>query len=293
MRDKKIVLLILFFLFVNSKNALADEGIGVGKVGFQGRYPDEVVNPEKPTEPSDSGKTDKTKGELRIDYVPYFFFDKVAIVNDKDYSLTAHAQYYTKGESPTGNFVQIVDERKENGWSLTLKQESEFTLEEDENAKSQMANITQAGAISKETYKLKGATLSLSNLWASSVHLGVSTSVTPTIKSDVIKMDVGKVYEVANAKGEVGKGRWAIVAGYSEEYAQKNGSSSGTLTPVFDKENNPVLLSSSIKNIQSYGFDNEKQQVHYNEAVKLNIPQQEIHSGIYQAKFVWTLTAAP
>ncbi|SJZ99515.1 WxL domain surface cell wall-binding [Pilibacter termitis] len=338
MKNKKLLSVTTLFLslfLVLSSVALAeeklDEAIGEEKVGFTGPYPDEVVSPEEPNTPSNPGQTDKNKGELRIDYVPYFFFDKANITKDGSYTLNAHAQYYTKGESPTGNFVQIVDERKANGWSLTLKQEDEFTLVGSSavDPKEQLVYITPTGekyhaykcgngtymqttlsdALSggyepcekcypngvnpSEPYRLKGATLSLSHLWASSVHLGVGTTTTPTIHNDVIKMDSGKVYEIANAKGEVGKGRWAIVAGYSDEYAQKIGATSGTIKPMFDSANNPKLLKDSIQNIHSYGFDIEKQQVHTNEAVKLNVPAQDIRAGVYQAKFTWTLTAAP
>lgn len=84
-------------------------------------------NPVKPVNPIDPDKPDwGTQGPLSIDYASNFDFGTHRISNE-DQIYFARAQTYQENHRDTPNFVQITDNRgTNNGWILTVKQESQF-----------------------------------------------------------------------------------------------------------------------------------------------------------------------
>ncbi|MGM0215888.1 WxL domain-containing protein [Enterococcus sp. AZ109] len=89
--------------------------------------PNIPVDPIDPTDPD--GPNSGTDGPLSIDYASSFDFGLNKISN-KDETYFARAQTY-KGSTPaTANYVQVSDNRGNNGgWVLKVKQNSQFTAE--------------------------------------------------------------------------------------------------------------------------------------------------------------------
>ncbi|MDR0921741.1 MAG: WxL domain-containing protein [Lactobacillales bacterium] len=270
-------ILFLFFLGLNvaKVSGSCSELNGHATILYTGKIEDVITNPENPEEIVNPGESEKETGDLRIDYVPYFIFDKEKVI-DKTLELIGHAQYYTSGQSPTGNFVQITDERVDaTGWTLSVTQETEFTH-----------------ASQKEKI-LKGTVLSIDNVWTNSLWLKSGTTGEPEINKEVIHIESGKSYVLATANENEGKGRWSIVFGNAGENPRTG--SKQTVSPQFFEDKTPVLLKDSHQILGNYGFDTTKQQTYYNTAIQLSIPVQNetVETGLYETKLTWKLSATP
>lgn len=156
------------------------------------------TNPVGPIDPTDpEGPNPGTPGPLSIDYASSLDFGQNKITT-KDEVYYANAQGF-KGELEgqyRGNYVQITDNRGTfAGWTLTLKQEGQFTNNQAKKAKT-----------------LTGAQIT----FADSVAESNSTDEKPTVIDQVLTPD-GDAVTIMSAKDGVGAGTWVDRFGQAEE----------------------------------------------------------------------------
>lgn len=255
------LLLISSFLLcvtVDSSKAVASSSNGGGTVGFTGEYMQEVYDPENPDQVADPGDSPTTDGLLRIDFVPQLRFGTNRAMNE-DTVYNAYAQLFKDDTPARGNFVQVSDYRGTgSGWQLSVKQEEQFKNENDNS--------------------LDGAMISFDHSWTSSIR---DESGAPIIKKDVINMRIGESQILATANKGTGEGSWAIIFGAS---ATNSSTQKDTLTPLMDKEGNPVLDAT---------FNDRP--VYLNTAVNLSVPgkTQKEAGTTYKTVIIWTLSELP
>ncbi|MDR1606128.1 MAG: WxL domain-containing protein [Streptococcaceae bacterium] len=270
-----MVLFLLVSLVLTTPSAAQSvtEG-GAGRVQFVDGNEAFTTYPEDPTQVVDPGRGDSEEGDLRLDYVPYLIFDQTKVGTGTT-QLTAHAQYYADGHTPTGNFAQVTDARRDSsGWVLSVTQETAFTHE------------------SQKDQTLKGTVLSIGHIWTNSIWLTSQTTGEPRIDKDRIDLTPGKSCIIAKAGENAGHGRWSIAFG-STGQTQRGGEQ--TVWPQYYLDKTPVLLKDSHPVIQSYGYDVSQQQAYYNTAITLIIPAQKenLAAGVYHTSLLWRLVAAP
>lgn len=219
-----------------------------------------VLDPEDHTKGVDPGNIVATKGPLRIDYVPSFTFVDTKIT-DRTMISKAEAQLFHDGIGPRANFIQVSDYRNTKaGWSLLVRQESQFRDEQKANA------------------SLKGATLSFDKAWS---YSSLNQSYAPTVSKETIVMNnIGETYPLVKAEAGKGMGTWSISFGASSTnpLGQEN-----TLSPLMDNNNTPKTDSM---------FEN--QQKYQNEAIQLTVPASSaIRTGNYSTVLTWIIAELP
>lgn len=258
------LLMLPFFLVVLLKGSVPvyaeTTGHGTGKIRFEGEYDQILKDPEHPENEVDPGDSPSTKGDLRIDFVPQFeFWQNEKTTTDAVY--LGNAQLFHGKLGARGNFVQVSDYRGTGkGWSLQVRQETQFKNDNTENK------------------ELNGAVISLDQSWANSTR---SKEEAPIVQKDVIRIDnIGQTYNLAEAKPGSGEGTWSIIFGASAENDQGKKES---LTPRLDKEGNPIM---------DPNFDNKP--MYKNDALKLSIPGATKKDPVtYQTVITWILSELP
>ncbi len=223
--------------------------------------PDEegIRDPENPGTIVDPGPSPSTEGRLRIDFVPQLNFGKYAITN-KDMTYPVNAQLFKDGTKPRGNFVQVSDYRGgQQGWTLQVRQESQFRNETAKNP------------------ELNGAVISFDKSWVNSTR---DQSEAPIVSKEIIRLsNIGETYNLAEAKQGTGFGTWSISFGAS---ADNKNSIASTLSPRLLKDE-PVL---------DAAFGN--QQVYENSAVTLSIPGATKRDPVpYSTVLTWIIAELP
>lgn len=232
-----------------------------GNVKVNGSSVTNPLDPENPEEKVDPGGGPSSDGPLRIDYVSSLNFGQVLITkNNRIYQAMAQQFYGETG--PRGSYIQITDQRAvSTGWSLQVKQNNQFVTEQLQDQKKK---------------ELQGAVLSLDKGWANSS----GTSDAPTVTRETIALDsIGHAYELARATSESGRGVWTIAFGASET---NTSNQSATLTPIFDKQGNPVVDN-------KYG-----KPMYRNSAITLSVPEAtRIYPERYTTEITWILAEVP
>jgi hypothetical protein len=261
---KKNVLFVLLFsyLFLIPLNveAKATSFSGDATVEFTGKHPKQVVDPEHPGKPADPGESPNTDRQLRIDFVPQIKFGEVEI-SDTDQTYYGHAQLFKDDTGARGNFIQVSDFRNDSaGWLLQVKQETQF---QDISAKKQ---------------ELKGSVLSFDQSWSNSLN---DPATAPTVSKEVIRLlNIGEVYNLAEAKPHMGEGTWSIIFGAS---VSNDKNRPDTLKPKLDEQNKPIV---------DPAFN--EQPIYENQAVSLFIPGNTTKKpGNYQTVLTWILSELP
>ncbi|MGX7243858.1 WxL domain-containing protein [Enterococcus quebecensis] len=221
-----------------------------------------VMDPEKKNEKLavEEGTYGKTSGPLRIDFVPNLGFSSNKI-SANDISYSADALLFKGQIAPRGSFIQVSDYRgNANGWTLQVRQETQFKNQNKENS------------------QLNGAVISLDKSW---INTSNGFGQTPNISKEVIHLNnIGETYTLAEAKKGTGAGTWSIVFGASPD---NQVNQNPTMTPRLDKEGKPVINPS---------LDN--QAVYMNDAVSLTIPgATKKDSGTYSTVLTWIISELP
>lgn len=259
-RFSSFLLLLALFLNPVSVKADATNYSGEGTIEFNGKHPLQVMDPERPEIPADPGESPKTDNLLRFDFVPQINFWK-ATISDQDQTYYGNAQLFKDETGARGNFVQVSDFRNDSsGWTLQLKQETQFQNH------------------SAKTKELKGAVLSFDQSWANSMN---DPATAPTVSKEVIRLlNIGEVYNLAEAKPTTGDGTWAIIFGASVNNDKKRAD---TLKPKLDEQNNPMTDPT---------FNN--QPIYENKAISLFVPGKAAKEpGNYQTVLTWILSELP
>ncbi|MBP2098159.1 WxL domain-containing protein [Enterococcus rivorum] len=256
-----IVLLIsLSVIFGQPIQVAADGQKGDGEIEFE-RIDEQVgVRDPETLEKADPGNIAKTEGPLRIDFAPQLTFN-TGLISKQNTQYLVQAQPFKGAKKSKGNFIQVSDYRGvPKGWSLQVRQESQFQHE------------TQADA------QLKGAVISFDKAWTNSKH---EKELAPKVSKEVIQMNnIGETYHLAEAEFEHGAGTWSIVFGASDE--NTNGQET-TIRPLTNEKGQPV---------EDPTFDN--QQVYLNEAIHLTIPgTTKKVSGAYSTVLTWIIAELP
>lgn len=161
----------------------------------------EDPDPTKPVLPIDplnpEGPNPGTSGPLSLDYASSLDFGQNKITNS-DKTYYAAAQGFSGGEIAgefRGNYVQVSDNRgTSEGWTLSLKQEGQFSSE------------------SAEKYKvLEGAQIAFASAKAESIAVGVTP---PTVSDFSLVPDESIV--VMQAAADAGDGTWIDYFGNAE-----------------------------------------------------------------------------
>ena len=240
----------------------ADSDSKEGNAGIKlTEIPDEegIRDPENPGNIVDPGASPSTEGRLRIDFVPQLNFGQYAMT-DKDMSYPVNAQLFKDGTSARGNFVQVSDYRGgQQGWTLQIRQESQFRNEHAKNP------------------ELNGAVISFDKSWVNSTR---DSSEAPIVSKEIIRLsNIGETYNLADAKQGAGFGTWSISFGASSD--NKNGAPA-TLSPRLLKDK-PVLDSA---------FGN--QQVYENSAITLSVPGTVKRDPVpYSTVLTWIIAELP
>ncbi|OJG68413.1 hypothetical protein RV09_GL001660 [Enterococcus moraviensis] len=230
-----------------------------GTIEFYGKHPVQVMDPERPGTPADPGESPKTNNLLRFDFVPQIDFGEAKMSN-QDQTYYGNAQLFKDDTGARGNFIQVSDFRNDSpGWTLQLKQETQFQ------------NIEKG----KE---LKGTVLSFDQSWANSIN---DPAMAPTVSKEVIRLlNIGEVYNLAEAKPTMGDGTWAIIFGASVNNDKKRPD---TLKPKLDEQNNAIV---------DPRFNN--QPIYENQAISLFVPGKAAKEpGNYQTVLTWILSELP
>ncbi|WP_375178488.1 WxL domain-containing protein [Enterococcus rotai] len=255
------VLLLSSMVMTNVEVATATSKTGDGTITFEEMEEDTGVrDPEKPDTSVDPGPSPSTEGKLRIDFVPQLNFSSNSILN-KNRLYPVNAQLFKDDTGPRANFVQVSDYRGGSfGWSLQLRQETQFKNEQTQNS------------------QLNGAILSFDKSWANSRQ---ETKFAPVVSQDIIQLNnIGEAYVLAEAKPDTGSGTWSISFGAS------NSNQSGqkdTLKPKVDSNGQPIV---------DPDFNNK--QVYENNAITLSIPEAtKIDPVDYTTVLTWVLAELP
>nr|WP_242700758.1 WxL domain-containing protein [Enterococcus sp. DIV0212c] len=258
-----MVLGSVFGAFLNQETtlALSDTDEGEAAVNLQKYKEDQslIRDPENPDIQIDPGESPQTEGDLRIDFVPKLEFSTVKLT-EKNKVFPVNAQLFHDQTGARGNFIQVSDYRDNStGWSLQVRQESQFKHAEKADA------------------QLKGAVISLDQTWTNSK---TDATKAPSVSKEVIHMNnVGATYNLATAQPNKGTGTWSVIFGASSD--NKN-DRPNTLTPRKDQ---------SGKEIQDPIF---KKPVYSNRAITLLIPKgTEVETGTYSTVLTWILAELP
>lgn len=210
---KKTVLIIATALFssaiLGGTKVFADEG---GKYSSNGQITFEIdtdptnpvdpTDPEKPVTPVDPTDPEKpvnpgTDGPLSIDYASSFLFGTQKISsNDKTYF--AQPQAFKDG-STGPNYVQVTDKRGTlEGWALSVKQEAQFTTEENQT--------------------LEGATISFTN---ASLTSSMADEFKPTAQTKAT-LQPGQETPLVSAAKNQGIGTWIYRLGENADQAKES-----------------------------------------------------------------------
>lgn len=233
--------------------AESDSVVRNGEITLDAEYDRNVIDPENPTDTVDPGETEQVGDLLRIDFVPELRFGTQTISKDEA-TYYAFSQNFYSDTPARANYVQVSDYRGGGGkgWSLYLKQEYQFRSTTDQNI------------------ELLGANLFFDKSWASSIY----DSPAPTVSTDIIKVNPGESYLVANAAVGTGEGKWAI----------SFGASSSDITNV----GNTLVKTDLTDSVYN---DNP---VYLNEAAGLIVPQTaNVQPAAYTTVLTWTLSELP
>lgn len=248
-------------LVVTTQTASA-EGVEAGiEIQFSDR-PDEgdgIRDPENVDVIVDPPRINKTEGRLRFDFVPELNFGASEISN-KNIVFPVNAQQFKDETTARGQFIQLSDYRDNpTGWTLQLRQETQFKSE------------AQEGAV------LKGAVLSFDNSWTNSKK---DASLAPKVSKEVIRLNnIGETYNLAEAAFGNGGGTWSIVFGASEN--NPNGQAA-TVSAKVDEQNKPVIDEAVNK------------AAYINSAVQLTVPAAtEKQPGTYSTVLTWMISELP
>lgn len=244
----------LLLLSLSPTVTLADNSAtNQGRITFEGEYGWDVADPESPYDFIDPGPGDQVGKSLRIEHVPNLYFGEQQI-NGNEATYYAYAQNFYSNTDARGNFVQVSDYRGGGGqgWTLSLKQEQQFHHTEDENI------------------ELLGANLFFDKSWANSRF----NYDAPALQTDIIHVNPGSSYIVAEASPSTGEGCWAISFGASSADASSIDS-----TLVETEHSDP-------------NYDDKP--VFLNTAVGLIVPQTaNVRAGNYTTELTWTLSELP
>ncbi|MGC6769776.1 WxL domain-containing protein [Enterococcus sp. LJL128] len=233
---------------------------GDGTISFDGEYGKDVLDPENPGNIVDPGPSPSTDGLLRIEFVPQLNFWNNKI-SSEDQTYAANAQLFHSDTGPRGNFVQVSDYRGTGaGWTLQLRQETQFKNETTTNK------------------ELTGAVISMDKSWVNSTF---DLANGPAVSKDVIRIDnIGQTYTLAEAKKGTGEGTWSLEFGASIE---NQSGQADTLSPRLDKDGNPIS-----------DADFGGQPIYENSAVTLFVPGKTKKDPVqYQTVLTWILSELP
>lgn len=240
--------------------AEANDFSGSGHVQFEGKHPKQINDPERPGKAVDPSESPSTEQNLRFDFVPNLNFGE-AIISKEDQTFYGNAQLFKDDTGPRGNFIQVSDFRdKSTGWLLQLKQETQLRDTKD------------------PAKELKGAVLSFDHSWTNSLN---DPKTSPTVSKEVIRiLNVGELYNLAEAKPNNGEGTWSISFGASIDNDKQQ---QDTLQPRLNPEGN-VLTDPQFND----------QPIYENKAVSLFIPgKANAEPGNYQTVLTWILSELP
>lgn len=211
----------------------------------------EIYDPENPENPVDPGESEQVGENLRIDFIPDLRFGLQDISQDEA-TYFVYAQNFHSDTPSRGNFIQVSDFRGgAQGWTLSLQQETQFHSTED------------------ESIELLGATLYFDNSWANSRY----DSPQPTIQKEIITVNPGNSYIVADAQPGSGEGTWTISFGASSSQVPNVGNTLIATDLTDDIFNKPVFL---------------------NQAVGLIVPATaNVQPANYTTVLTWTLSELP
>lgn len=248
---------------IASNNAYAEDATGDMGITFDGLVDPNfgIRDPEAPkNELIPNGEYGKTAGPLRIDFVPSLNFNSNKIT-EGDIAYSADALLFKDVIAPRGYFIQVSDYREaRTGWSLQVRQETQFTNQ------------------TKENSQLNGAVLSFDQSWINTVN---GSGQHPTVSKEVVRLNnIGETYTLATANKGIGGGTWSITFGASQD----NGLEvTPTLSPRLDSKNNPVIDPT-----------NNNQAVYMNDAVRLSIPgKTKKEPGTYATVLTWIISELP
>lgn len=203
--------LLLSTLVLGAGTALAAEEKSYGSNGqiefIMGEQPVKPVDPTDPTKPVDpvdptnpGGEPEPgTGGPLSIDFASSLDFGKNEITND---TITYYANPQTfKGDladETRANYVQVSDLRGNNaGWTLTVKQNQQFTSE-----------------TAKKFKVLDGSTIAFS---AGKANSASAELVTAPTTGDFTLDPAGATSIVMSAAADTGVGTWTNTFGIIED----------------------------------------------------------------------------
>lgn len=257
-----VLIIVLFSSTFNlTANATPASLNQSGTVSVEGSVVTNPIDPENPGVPIDPGPGPSTEGPLRIDYASSLDFGESKISKGTR-KYNALAQQFFGETGPRGSYIQITDQQADSsGWTLQVKQETQFTNQIIQNKKEQ---------------ELKGAVLSLDKGWANSS----GTSEAPTVTRETIALNsIGSAYEVATARAGSGKGVWTIAFGASDT---NTNNQPYTLSPVVDASGKPVIDRTYNK------------PVYHNSAITLTVPESTVIYPVeYQTELTWILAKLP
>lgn len=258
------MLILIFLLCTLIKNPIVSQATdhSNGAV-FKIEKPESAISQIKDPEDSkvivNPGESPRTEGDLRIDFVPTLNFSTVEVKEDTS-TLPVNAQLFHDSTKARGNFLQVTDQREiPSGWTIQLKQETQFKQ------------------LMKESAQLTGATISFDHTWTNSA---TNRQYSPEVSKEVIQMNhVGETYTIATAKAEHGMGTWSIIFGASKENTNEQ------QVTVFPR------LDNAGKAIEDPVF---KKSSYLNNAVNLTIPQtSKKEAGTYSTVLTWIIAELP
>lgn len=220
-----------------------------------------ILDPEKENQEVEIAEEyGKTQGPLRIDFVADINFSQNKITEGNS-NYKANGLLFKGVIAPRGQFIQVSDYReKQTGWSLQVRQETQFTNQ------------------AKKNSQLDGAVLSFDKSWVNTSN-GISSS--PIVSKEVIRLNnIGETYTLAHAEAGTGGGTWSVIFGASPDNPENEAS---TLTPRLDK--NGKVVTDPAK---------DNQAVYMNNAVQLSLPEgTKKEPGTYSTVLTWIISELP
>lgn len=215
--------------------------------------PVDPVDPTDPSKPVDPG----TPGPLSLDYASSFDFG-VQKISSSDQTYQAKAQMIKAKDGSmkaVPNYAQVTDNRGTlKGWSLSVKQNGQFTSETSKKA-------------------LTGATINIANASISTA----SESPASVVASNVTLDAEGASQVVMGAKDGEGAGTFVYLMGKAENV----------------KENANALKDEATNSKDAAGKDTSEKRIESSD-VTLKVPGgTQKMSEKYATTLTWTLTDAP
>ncbi|WP_019299538.1 WxL domain-containing protein [Lactococcus garvieae] len=215
--------------------------------------PVDPIDPTDPTKPVDPG----TEGPLSLDYASSFDFG-VQKITSTDQTYQAKAQMVKAKDGSmkaVPNYAQVTDNRGTlKGWSLSVKQNGQFTSETSKKA-------------------LTGATINIANASISTASESKASVLTPAFTLDA----TGASQLVMGAKDGEGAGTFVYQMGKAENV----------------KENANALKDEATNSKDAAGKDTADQRIESSD-VTLKVPGgTQKMSEKYATTLTWTLTDAP